>query len=228
MRDKSYILPPPDDEATLMHRARCVAGCRLGELAQQMQLPIPKDLRRDKGWVGQLLEIYLGASAGSKAEQDFPHLGIELKTVPVGRNGKPLETTFICVAPLLQNTGVIWETSHVKRKLQRVLWIPVEGERDIPLAERRIGFPVLWSPSPEEEGQLRKDWEELMDLIVLGQIESVTARLGEVMQIRPKAANGKALTEAIGAEGYRILTRPRGFYLKKPFTYRILTRAVTK
>ncbi len=45
------------------------------------------------------------------------------------------------------------------------------------------------------------DWEELMDLIVLGEVERITARHGEVLQLRPKAANSKALTEAIGAHG---------------------------
>ncbi len=47
------------------------------------------------------------------------------------------------------------------------------------------------------------DWEELMDLIVLGEVERITARHGEVLQLRPKAANSKALTEAIGAHGRR-------------------------
>ena len=59
------------------------------------------------------------------------------------------------------------------------------------------------------------DWEELMDLIVLGEVERITARHGEVLQLRPKAANSKALTEAIGARGEIILTLPRGFYLKR-------------
>ena len=34
----------------------------------------------------------------------------------------------------------------------------------------------------------------------------------------------KALTEAIGARGERILTLPRGFYLKKNFTSALLAR----
>jgi DNA mismatch repair endonuclease MutH len=72
-------------------------------------------------------------------------------------------------------------------------------------------------PDEEEERQLRMDWEELMDLIVLGEVERITARHGEVLQLRPKAANSKALTEAIGARGETILTLPRGFYLKKNF-----------
>lgn len=214
----------PDNELALYQQAQALAGYRLGELAALAGMPVPRDLRRDKGWVGVLLELWLGASAGSKPEQDFAAIGVELKTIPIDSTGKPLETTFVCVAPLTGNTGITWETSHVRNKLKRVLWVPVEGERSIPLAQRRVGAPLLWSPSPTEDEQLRRDWEELMDLIVLGQVERITARHGEVMQLRPKAANSKALTDAIGASGEPILTLPRGFYLKKNFTTALLAR----
>ncbi|WP_411704314.1 DNA mismatch repair endonuclease MutH [Edaphovirga cremea] len=216
--------PPPKDEDELLVRAQALAGFSLGELATLAGVAIPANLKRDKGWVGMLLELFLGASAGSKPEQDFPQLGIELKTIPIDEQGRPLETTFVCVAPLTGNSGVSWHTSHVRHKLARVLWIPVEGSRQLPLAGRRIGSPLLWSPSAEEEELLRRDWEELMDLIVLGQVESVTARHGEVLQLRPKAANSKALTEAIGEHGQPIMTLPRGFYLKKDFTRQLLAR----
>jgi len=215
---------PPEDESQLLVQAQSLAGYTLSELAALANIPIPADLRRDKGWTGVLLERWLGATAGSKPEQDFAALGVELKTIPVDRFGRPLETTFVCVAPLTGNSGVVWETSHVRHKLKRVLWMPVEGERSLPLGERRVGSPLLWSPSVEEEEQLRRDWEELMDLIVLGQIERITARHGEVLQLRPKAANSKALTEAIGIHGEPILTLPRGFYLKKNFTAALLAR----
>nr|WP_318383860.1 DNA mismatch repair endonuclease MutH [uncultured Enterobacter sp.] len=215
---------PPDSEATLFAQAQRLAGFTLGELGAMAGLAVPKDLTRDKGWIGVLLELWLGASAGSKPEQDFAALGVELKTIPVDSAGRPLETTFVCVAPLTGNSGVVWETSHVRHKLKRVLWIPVEGSREIPLALRHVGAPLLWSPSEEEEHQLRMDWEELMDLIVLGHVESITARHGEVLQLRPKAANSKALTDAIGAHGQPILTLPRGFYLKKNFTAALLAR----
>ncbi|WP_337065143.1 DNA mismatch repair endonuclease MutH [Rouxiella badensis] len=217
-------LTPPEDEQALLARAESLAGYTLGELAERANLAIPPDLKREKGWVGMLLEVYLGASAGSKPEQDFPEIGIELKTIPIDAMGKPLETTFVCVAPLTGNSGVTWESSHVRHKLARVLWIPVEGERQIPLSVRRIGSPLLWSPSDEENEQLRQDWEELMDLIVLGKVESITARHGEVLQLRPKAANNKARTEAIGEKGQPIMTLPRGFYLKKSFTRQLLAR----
>lgn len=218
---------PPENEEVLLLRARALAGFSLGELARRASLPIPKDLRRDKGWVGALIERYLGATAGSKPERDFMHLGIELKTIPVNPQGQPLETTFVCVAPLVRNTGITWENSHVRHKLMRVLWVPVEGERSLPLAVRRVGTPLLWCPNQYEENQIKQDWEELMEMIVLGQVERISARRGEVLQIRPKAANSKALTEGIGEKGVPILTLPRGFYLRKNFTASVLARHFT-
>ncbi|WED22384.1 DNA mismatch repair endonuclease MutH [Vibrio sp. JC009] len=216
--------PTPKSEAELLERAQQIAGLTFQELAEEAGIPVPKDLKKDKGWVGQLLEWHLGAPAGSKPEQDFAELGIELKSIPISYTGKPLETTFVCVAPLTGVHGLTWESSHVRQKLSRVLWIPVEGEREIPLAERHVGSPLLWSPSEEEEDQLRQDWEELMEFIVLGQVAQITAKHGEVLQLRPKAANGRVLTEAYGATGKPIKTLPRGFYLRTQFTDRILKR----
>ncbi|WP_312241577.1 DNA mismatch repair endonuclease MutH [Pantoea sp.] len=224
MHKNSPLPAPPENEAALLQRAQALAGFTLETLAEKIGLAMPPNLKRDKGWVGMLLELHLGASAGSKAEQDFAHLGIELKTIPVDSTGRPLETTFVCVAPLTGNSGVTWETSHVRHKLARVLWIPVEGDRAIPLGERRVGAPLLWSPDAEEDRMLRQDWEELMDMIVLGQVERISARHGAYLQIRPKAANSKALTEGIGADGRPIMTLPRGFYLKKSFTAPLLAR----
>lgn len=132
MHPLTPLLSPPSSEGQLLQQAQRLAGFSLGELAAMAGLQIPKDLKRDKGWIGMLLELWLGASAGSKPEQDFAALGVELKTIPIDSQGKPLETTFVCVAPLTGNTGVTWETSHVRHKLKRVLWVPVEGERQIP------------------------------------------------------------------------------------------------
>ncbi|MFM4703174.1 DNA mismatch repair endonuclease MutH [Aeromonas bivalvium] len=215
---------PPQSEQELLDRAHAIAGFTLAQLATDAGIAVPRDLRRDKGWIGQLIEWHLGASAGSRPEQDFPELGIELKTIPVDPRGKPLETTFVCVAPLIGISGQCWEESNVRNKLSRVLWIPVEGSREIPVGERRVGMPLMWSPSPEEDALLRQDWEELMDMIVLGEVEQISARHGQVMQLRPKAANNKALTRAIGRAGQPIMTLPRGFYLKIPFTHALLMR----
>lgn len=66
---------PPQSQEQLLAQARQLAGYTLGELAALAGIPIPRDLKRDKGWTGILLELWLGASAGSKPEQDFAALG---------------------------------------------------------------------------------------------------------------------------------------------------------
>ncbi len=216
--------PEPKSEQELLERAQAIAGVTFQDLADEAGIEVPVDLRRDKGWVGQLLEWHLGAPAGSKPQQDFTNLGIELKSIPISHTGKPLETTFVSVAPLTGVHGITWETSHVRNKLSRVLWIPVQGEREIPLSDRCVGSPLIWSPNQEEENILRQDWEELMEKIVLGHFDQITARIGEALHLRPKAANSKALTEAYNANGKPIKTLPRGFYLRTQFTHSILQR----
>ena len=212
----------PTSLDNLLVKSRSLAGMTLGELAKELNIKAPVNLKREKGWVGMLIERALGASAGSKATQDFPELGVELKTLPLSHEHYPLETTYVCYAPLRGNSGVTWQSSNVRNKLQCVLWLPIQGEREIPVTKRMIGSAILWRPSIEQDKRLQEDWEELMDMINCGKVEKITASYGQVLQLRPKAADGKALTEAIGEDGSLIKTRPRGFYLRKEFTAEVL------
>ena len=213
---------PPLTINELMQRVEQIAGLTLGEIAAEFNFKTPEHLLREKGWQGQLLEYVLGATAGSKPVPDFEHLGIELKTIPIGFNGKPLETTYVSVVPLTNLTGMTWQSSTVKKKLTHVLWLPILAEKAIQPIDRTIGFGFLWQPSEIQEHQLQRDWEEQMELIALGRIDEISGHLGEVMQIRPKAANSKALTDVIGPNGTMTQTLPRGYYLKIPFTTQIL------
>ncbi len=214
--------PQPESEKELQQRVTELAGKQLAQLAEDIHWPVPENLKRDKGWIGQLLEIHLGASAGNLSEPDFQKLGIELKTIPLTAQHKAKETTYVCTVPLLDHMGLHWEDSCVYRKLSRVLWLPIEADPAIPVGERRVGHGFLWSPSEQQMTALRNDWEEFMELISLGQVETITAHLGEFLQIRPKAANASVVTTGIGHNGLRKQTLPRGFYLRTSFTNHIL------
>lgn len=212
----------PESPDELLDRARALAGLSLGALARRLDVAVPSDLRRAKGWVGGLFEAALGATASSRAQPDFERLGIELKTLPVTLGGVPLETTFVCTIPLADMAMVEWKQSRVFRKLRRVLWVPVQGERQVPVDARRIGTALLWSPTPEEELDLRFDWEELAGMIGAGRVEDITGHLGRYLQVRPKAADSHARRRGTGSDGAIISTLPRGFYLRTAFTARIL------
>lgn len=222
---QSSFFQTPQSEQQLLQNCAAIAGQTLAELSQLCNIDLPLELKHAKGLTGQLLEKVLGATAGNAAEPDFQNLGIELKTIPVDINGKPKETTYICTVPLTNHQSFDWNQSWVCRKLNRVLWIPIEADRQIPLAKRRIGNGMLWSPTPQQSTILQQDWEELMQLIITGQFEILTAKIGNYLHIRPKAANSTVLTPASDLSGAPSLTSPRGFYLRTHFTASILQQA---
>lgn len=215
-------LSPPATKQELLSRSQDIAGLSLFELADDYNVTIPNNLKQQKGWVGQLIEYILGADAGSKPVPDFQHLSIELKTLPISSEGKPLETTFVCVAPLTGIEGERWQNSHLRNKIKHVLWVPILAEKSIPLADRIVGTPFLWELKGTQERLLQQDWEELMDLIVLGDVNTITAKTGQYLQLRPKAAHGKVLTDAFDCTGKPTMAQPKGFYLRTNFTNMIL------
>lgn len=213
---------PPQTEDELLLRCQRLAGKTLGMLASELDVLVPDNLLRHKGWVGNLLELYLGADAGNKAEPDFVGLGIEMKTLPLNALGQPKESTYVCTVSMSQSGELSWQDSWVKRKLAHVLWVPVEAEADIPIAERYVGNAWLWQPNAQQDAVLQGDWEELMDRIVLGEQSEITAKEGEYLQLRPKAANSKMLVNGISSSGSNEKINPKGFYLRAIFTRQLL------
>lgn len=215
----SYLNFPPKTEAELLGRTENLVGKTLGHLVSSLN---SQNLSLHKGAVGQWLEKSLGADAGNAALPDFTKLGIELKTLPMGKNGCPRESTFVTAISLTQISQETWETSRVYSKLKRVLWIPIEGEPSIPLLERRIGEAFLWSPNPQQMDILKADWLDFSNRITLGQLETISAKEGTYLQIRPKGADGHSLAWGIDENGCKVKTLPRGFYLRARFTALLL------
>ena len=214
--------PPLSSETELLERCQTIEGLSFIQLASRLGLSIPHHPLQRKGWAGQAIELALGTTAGNKPIPDFSALGIELKTLPINHLGKPAESTFVTTIPLLTLHEQTWKTSHCFDKLKRVLWLPIEGDKNIPFSERRIGRGILWSPSVDDEAILAKDWSEFALMISTGRLSEINASMGDYLQIRPKAATAKSLCYGFDEVGNKIQTLPRGFYLRCGFTKNIL------
>jgi DNA mismatch repair protein MutH len=203
----------PETLEELLERARKLVGVRVADLAEREELRIDGDAVRTKGKVGELLERVLGAT-GVGAEMDFPELEVELKTVPI-EDGKPAESTFVCALPFGGVDRMEWATSWPRRKLSRVLWVPIRDRVE-------VGEAVLWSPSAEQDAALKDDFDEIVGRIAIGDIEDLSAHVGRYLQLRPKAATGSVRAPAPGRDGEVVSTVPRGFYLRAKFVGAIL------
>ncbi len=227
MTEKKFTVPisKPNTQQELLRRCELLAGKTLGQLASELGMSVPENLQRNKGWVGMLLEAYLGADAGNQTEPDFTDLGIEMKTLPINALGQPKESTYVCTVSLEQTGELSWQNSWIRRKLANVLWVPIEADSNIALADRFVGNAWLWQPTAEQDAMLLQDWSELMDRIVLGEQSEITAKEGEYLQIRPKAANSKVLATGISSAGAKQKINPKGFYLRTTFTRQLLIQA---
>ena len=213
--------PPPTSLRELEIRATALAGHTIAEVASALGVRLPLEPRRSKGFIGTLLEVALGADADAHDGPDFVALGIELKSIPVGPNGRPAESTFVCSIRMGSADQEAWESSRLRRRLAQVLFVPVQSARVAPLPARRFGRPVFWSPCVEEQQLLRADWEELIGTIGAGHGDTLSARQGRILQVRPKASSSRERILAPGGDGPQH-TLPLGFYLRASFTAGVL------
>ena len=92
--DFKNSLPLNYDE--LYQRLDNLLGMSVSSLAQILNIKLDNNNTKIKGYLGQMLEIYLGADGNNKADVDFSNLDLELKTVSTDENLNPLESPFIC------------------------------------------------------------------------------------------------------------------------------------
>lgn len=210
---------PPHSEQALLADVRALVGSSIAAVAAAEGVTVPRSKRHAKGFVGTLLEQALGADAGTRPEPDFRMLGIELKTIPITVDGHPRESTYVCVAP---KGGVPWgpfDDSLLSRKLACVLFVPIIGSAEHTLGESVISEPVLWKPDSQTRARFAADWQLLAEHALSG--AAPDGRLGELIQLRPKAAHSLDFRPGIDAEGEPTRTIPMGFYLRTRFTRRL-------
>jgi DNA mismatch repair protein MutH len=208
----------------LLSHARALIGVELGALADGLGLPVPVGRVRTKGWSGQVIEQELGAAVGGARGPDFGALGIELKTVPVTAALAPIESTAVCQIDPISIAGESWQTSYVREKLARVLFIALEvPPRARSVGDRRVTAVGLWTPSRDEEDTLRADFELFVrDYFRRGRADDITGHMGVALQVRPKGRDAADLRDGYDADGRPTRVGKCGFYLRPGFVGRIL------
>jgi DNA mismatch repair protein MutH len=203
----------------LLGHARALVGVTLADLADGLGLPVPVGTVTTKGWPGQIIERELGAGEATGRGQDFAALGVELKTVPVDNDLTPRESTAVCQIDPIEISGESWETSYVRRKLARVLFVALEVPDDSRnVGDRQVAAVRLWAPAPAEEQLLRADFELFVrGFFRQGRAAELTGHHGVVLQVRPKGRNAEDRRRAFGPDGAPVRIGKCGFYLRPSF-----------
>lgn len=218
-----FKIDSPKSLKELKTRLQYLVGKEIQDLCNILEIPVPKDSTHAKGFTGQILEILLGANAGNLPIPDFSNLNIELKTIPCDANLKPLESTFICHCDLLNRENDFYK-STLYHKMSFILFVFILAPKDLPIANRKILSYYFFMPDETELKAIKNDYDEIMGMISSGHAHEITAHFGEIIQLRPKSADGKQLTDYINEDGKIAKTRPRGFYMRRSFSQQIANK----
>ncbi|RIY34978.1 MutH/Sau3AI family endonuclease [Psittacicella gerlachiana] len=212
----------PTSLGQLLTYCQQICGKSIEEISHKHNVEMIYSLHENRGWLGNLIEIALGATAGSKPTQDFINLGIELKTLAIATNGKAKSDIFISSLPINKFMLQNWQTSHVLYKLKKILFVPIEYNPDISLAQRRIGKAFLWSPNKEDLAIIKQDWETIMQIITQQDFNALKSNVGQILCVRTKALNTSQAVSIEDTDGFNLNLPPLSFYLRRSFINNII------
>ena len=171
-----------------------------------------------------MIEQELGAVVGGARGPDFAALGVELKTVPVTAALVPIESTAVCQIDPIAIAAEPWQTSYVRHKLARVLFVALE----VPPGARSVGDRRVAAVGPVDAVARRGG-------NAARRLRAVRARLlpprprrrhhrppGRALQVRPKGRDASDLRAGYDADGRPTRVGKSGFYLRPAFVGRIL------
>lgn len=214
----------------LSHRLDQIVGVPFAELGEYYHQPWSGDATHNKGWAGRLVERLVGGDSGSAPVADISSLGIEVKTIPIGKGARVLEPTKVTMLNYADLFSTDWTASTAYHKLRAVLFVPIVKFNPSHPDEWFIRRPFLWLPSEPVLGSLKSDYDSVRQLVMernFAKISSAKPPRGQGVALHPKpsAANAQIRGKyAIQGVEYRLL--PRAWMLRESFTQPIVTESL--
>lgn len=138
-----------------------------------------------KGVGGQLIERYgFGLESNQREEPDFDDAGIELKIIPLEARTAGLvvkERTKICSIHFHKLLEEKWNTSHAKKKLEKILFIYyLYDQQDVMRSiVKQCDFWQLMES--KAESIIRSDWSLVWSMVDDGRAHELSEGLGRIL-----------------------------------------------
>ncbi|QJC35036.1 MutH/Sau3AI family endonuclease [Enterobacteriaceae endosymbiont of Donacia piscatrix] len=206
------------NENILFLRAKLITGYYIIDLIKWLNYPVNNNSIKDKGIIGKLIEYYLtGEKKNNKLNQDIPYLGIEIKTITINLKKKVLNDCFICSFPLLIKNNLSFYKKKLNKKISKILWVPIiTNNINTYVFNKQIGDPFFWKPSFNDKVKLNNDWNNLIKLLIIGQLKKINYYNGDILLVKNKNSK-KKLTRTIDQNGKFLYIYPKAFYIKKKY-----------
>ena len=180
-------------------------GQDLRVLADKYEVTVFREGRRNKGWVGHVLERHLNLPLNSTRAPNFGSWELKAVSLKRLRNGNLTikETMAITMIDPVNVRNTDFEDSHLLVKLRKLIvaariWESQQEERSILHAVTTFDLD-----NPEIYDQIRADYNLVRETIRTTGFEALTGKMGVHIQPRTKGQGQGSTT--------------RAFYARKPF-----------
>ena len=175
------------DEESIMARARMLKGKTLGFVSKNSPYEEEAFKKSNKGNIGNFIEKHwFGILNNSNPAPDFEEAGIELKVCPIKRSSGALVTdqrTKICSIDFLKLYEETWESSHVKNKLNKVLFIFYQRkEEHEDLYDKEVLGAALWELSKQDRlDTIVSDWHTAYNVNIHGMSHELSETFFDIL-----------------------------------------------
>jgi DNA mismatch repair endonuclease MutH len=183
---------------------------------------------KNKGSIGTLLEKYwFGIEPNSSPLPDFDKVGVELKIIPLIKQKTKIsvkERTKVCSIDYKKLIHETWDKSHVKEKLNKVLFIYYLYDKD-DILQSKIYKIDLWKLNENNnEFIIKIDWLNVQKKVCDGYAHELSESISKVLSASRSGSGGK---DKFGKEKDLVIqpnqifekeALKRAFSLKQSFT----------
>ena len=167
-------------------------------LADELGVTVWKGDKLNKGWVGHVIERFLGLPLNSSRSPNFGSWELKVASLKYLKNGKlvPKETMAITMIDPVEVSAKEFESSHLYVKLQKILVVARIYEsraEESTLLHNVSGFDF---DNDSVYDQVRTDYYVIRDAIVTKGFDSLMGRMGILIQPRTKGAGHGSTSRA--------------------------------
>lgn len=193
-----------------LRRIKLLVGRDLRPLADEYNVTVWRDGRKNKGWAGQVIERYLGFAYDTRQAPDFGTWDLKLVALAMHRDGtlrvkESMAITMITEADLL---SLRFEDSHLYDKMRRLLVVGRVYENVQETSSLLHSAAEFDLDTPAVYGQVKADYDLIKETARRDGFDKLTGDLGELVQVRTKGRGHGS--------------RSRAFYVRAHFVARIL------
>jgi len=212
------------DLGSVLSYAKKLVGKSINDLLEN---PKKNITIKNKGIIGNIIETYFNIKQNSSPEPDFEKIGVELKVIPLIKQKKRLgvkERTKVCSIDYKTLIDEVWDSSHAKKKLQKILFIYYLYDKS-DISKSVVKKVELWELEKDSSSLIiQDDWENTKKKVLDGLAHKLSEKNFKILS-PARSGSGGVNKDGIQKDlvlqpnqQYEKKALKRAFTLKQSFT----------